>query len=732
MWVIRKGNFFPKVSQTEREALEAGKTWVEREFFSGRPNLKKLATPPLAQLTPEEESFLNKETEHLCSMIDDWKIYKTRQIPKEIDEFIKKNKFLGINIPKSYGGLGFSHQAHGKILEKISSCSYAVGIYVMVPNSLGPGELLVRYGTSEQKDHYLPRLADGREIPCFGLTEPRVGSDAAAIESYGELFRDEKGELKIRLNWNKRWITLASMSSLLGIAFNLKDPDEILNQGKDIGITCAMVPAQTSGVELGRRHDPMGIPFPNCPTIGKDVVISADKGIIGGIEKAGQGWNMLMECLGTGRGISLPSTSLASSKRAVRATTYFARVRRQFGLPVGKFEGVQELLSAMIGRTYLSQSMLSYTMSALSRHISSGLCSAMLKYKLTELARKNISDGMDIMGGSGLSLGPRNLLGLSYIGAPIAITVEGANILTRSFIIFGQGVMRAHPFAYKEVKAIEENDLHEFDHCFWNHMGRIIQNVIISLFVSLTRGLFIWVPEWRGKGYRGWQKIAWGSCLFAVLSELAMVAHGGKLKVKEQLAGRFADVLMGLYMASSVLWYWKKHSHQKEMWPFVQWSLEECFYSVQVAFEGILNNFDHKVLYVPLKIIYFVFRLNSFGKKPSDKLSRKLCNIMLSQPEMVQKLTQGIFSPQEAHSQFKKFEESYLLSLKNVRLERKIKKAQKKKTISKGRIFQVHNEALEKGVLTTEEHKQVKEWIDKSWDAIQVDCFTQEEYLQRR
>ena len=728
MWGLRKGKFFPQISRTERSALEAGKTWIEKEFFSGRPHLKNLFSPSYAQLTEEEKNFLNNETDTLCSMIDDWSIYKTRKIPQEVDQYIRKNKFLGINIPKSYGGLGFSHLAHGRILEKICSRSYAVGIYVMVPNSLGPGELLLRYGTKEQRKYYLPRLADGREIPCFGLTEPRAGSDAGAIESEGFLFKDENGDLKIRLNWNKRWITLAGVSSLLGVAFQLKDPEKILGVEEDIGITCALIPSHTPGVKLGRRHDPMGIPFPNCPMEGHDVVVSASAGIIGGIEKAGQGWSMLMDCLGAGRGISLPSSALASSKRALCSTVYHSVVRRQFGLSIGKFEGVQELLSRMAGRTYLSQSMLSYTMSALNRHIPSALCSAMSKYQLTELSRKVISDGMDIMAGAGLSMGPRNLLALNYIGAPIAITVEGANILTRSFMIFGQGLLRAHPYAYKEIKALEEKDLVKFDLYFWSHVGLVIQNIIRLILLTATRGLVVFVPGWKGRGYRAWQKIAWADCLFSVLSEIAMLSFGGKLKIKEKLTGRFADVLMGLYMASSVLWHWDKTQRKREMFPFVQWGVEESFSLIQKSFENIFSNFHHKVLSKIFKIFLPIMRLNSFGQGPSDSLSQKICAKILKEPSILNLLTEGIYKPESSEEQMKKLEECYLMTLKIYPIERKIKKAQKNSVVQGGKLHQVVDTALKKNVITKEEQEQVQEWVKKSWEAIQVDSFTQEEY----
>ncbi len=731
MWFIEKLKIFPHISETERTALEAGKTWVEKEFFSGRPQLQKLFTESKAQMTEEEVHFLNNETQTLCSMIDDWQIYKTRKIPAEVDQYIREKKFLGMIIPKSYGGLGFSHLAHSRVLETICSHSYTVGIYVMVPNSLGPGELLVHYGTEKQRKYYLPRLAVGQEVPCFGLTEPRAGSDASAIESKGVLFKDENGELKIKLNWNKRWITLASISTVLGLAFQLEDPDELLGRGKDVGITCALIPSNLPGVQLGRRHDPMSIPFPNCPMEGHDVVVSAEDHIIGGIEKAGFGWSMLMDCLGTGRGISLPSSSLASSKKAIRAVTHHSVVRRQFGLPIGKFEGVMESLSQMAGLTFLSQSILDYTLSALSRHIPSALCSAISKYQLTEFSRQVISKGMDIMAGTGISMGPRNQLALSYMAAPIAITVEGANILTRSFILFGQGLLRAHPFAYREIKALEEKNVKSFDQYFWGHIGHVIQNFIRFIYLSLTRGLFVFVPNWKGKGYRAWQKIMWASCLFSILSETAMFVLGGQLKKKEQITGRFADVLLGLYMASSVLWNWKQNGKDQKLWPFVQWSLDYSFCRIQRAFEQILHNFEipflNRLFWPVKKMLFYFIRLNPLSYEPSDKNSQKLAVALMEDPNLLNTLTKGVYKNKS--SQMYKLEQCHKMALKVQPIERKIKKAMRSGQLEKKRIHLIKDKAFQTGLITQEEHQAISDFITLQWEAIQVDSFSEEEYL---
>ncbi len=731
MKLIEKFNVFPRISETERTALEAGETWVEKEFFSGRPQLKKLFTEPKAQMTKEEIHFLNNETQTLCSIIDDWKIYKTRKIPVQVDQYIREKKFLGMVIPKSYGGLGFSHSAHSRVLETICSRSYAVGIYVMVPNSLGPGELLVHYGTEKQKNYYLPRLAEGREIPCFGLTEPRAGSDAGAIESKGVLFRGEEGDLKIKLNWNKRWITLAGVSTVLGLAFQLEDPEELLGRGKNIGITCALIPSHLPGVHLGRRHDPMSIPFPNGPTEGRDVVVSAEEHIIGGIEKAGFGWSMLMDCLGAGRGISLPSSSLASSKKVLRTVFHHSAVRRQFGLPIGKFEGVMEPLSQIAGLVFLSQSLLNYTLSALSRRIPSALCSAISKYQLTEFSRQIVSKGMDIMAGAGISMGPRNSLALSYMAAPIAITVEGANILTRSFILFGQGLFRAHPFVYKEIRAFEERKIKDFDHYFWGHMGHFFQNCVRLVYLSLTRGLFVFVPQWKGRGFRAWQKIVWAVCLFSVLSETAMFILGGKLKKKEQITGRFADVLLGLYTASSVLWNWRQNGKDPKFWPFVQWSVDYSFYGMQKAFEQILHNFEAPFvngLFWPLKkILLFFMRLNPLAGPPSDRNSQKLAKALMEDPKLLKTLSQGVY--EDKNSQMHQLEKCHEMALKIKPVESKIKQAIRTGQLKKKRIHLIKDEAFQKGVITQEELKLISDFTTLQWKVIQVDSFGEEEYL---
>lgn len=728
MWILKKLSIFPKISDTEKTALDAGETWIEKEFFSGLPNIETLKNQPFPKLTEEEQGFLDNETETLCSMIDDWSIYKSRRIPLDIDDYIRKNKFLGINIPKKFDGLGFSHLAHSKILEKICSKSYAVGIYVMVPNSLGPGELLVHYGTASQKERYLSKLANGEEIPCFGLTEPRAGSDASSIESKGRVFKDANGDLKISLTWNKRWITLSSVATLLGLAFKLEDPEELLGKGKDLGITCALVPAHLPGIKIDTRHDPMGIPFPNSPMEGKDVVISTDD-IIGGVEMTGQGWKMLMDCLGTGRGISLPSSSLASSKMVTLVSTYYSTVRQQFGISIGKFEGIREKLASISGRSLLSQSMLTYTLSALNRNISSAICSAMAKYQMTEWGRSIVTDGMDIMAGAGISMGPKNFFALSYMGAPISITVEGANILTRSFIIFGQGLIRSHPYAYKEIKALEEWDIRAFDEAFWGHVGHVCTNTIRFILLFITRGIFIFVPHNRYKGLRAWQKISWASCTFAFLSDVAMIVLGGQLKVKESITGRFADVMINLYTATATLWFWENKNYDSNLWPHVKWALDYSFHNIQKAFEDIIYNMKIPFFSWAFRPLFLLIYLNPISfNKPSDKVEEQAVR-QLAHTETLDTLTKGVFIPKDKDSQLQKLKSCYDLSRESLPIVSKMKSAMRQNKLAKSRIFSTIDLAVKKEVISFEEGEFMHNLENLRWDVIQVDAFDDTEYF---
>src|SRR5689334_10633094 len=545
----------PQISQTEQEALDAGSIWWDADLFTGKPDWKKMFDYPEAKLSSEERAFLDGPVEELCGMLDEWDItHNRRDLPPEVWKFIRDKGFLGIIIPKSYGGLGFSAYAHSEIVTKISTRSGTAAVTVMVPNSLGPAELLIHYGTEEQKNHYLPRLAKGLEIPCFALTNPEAGSDAGAIPDFGVVCRgmhEGREVLGIRLTWEKRYITLGPVATILGLAFKLFDPDKLLGAQEDIGITLALIPTSHKGVNIGRRHIPLSAAFMNGPNWGKDVFIPMEW-IIGGEKQVGHGWRMLVECLAAGRSISLPSMSMAAGKLGSRATGAYARVRSQFRTPIGKFEGVEEPLARIGGNTYMMDATRRMTMVALDSGEKPSVISAICKYHMTERMRSIINDAMDIHGGKGIMMGPNNYLGHAYMNVPIAITVEGANILTRSMIIFGQGAIRCHPFVLKEIAAAGANDLAAFDRALWGHMAFTISNAARSLWLGITGGEGVAVPG-GPETRRYLQMMTRFSSAFALLSDVSMFVIGGSLKRKEMISARLGDILSLLYIASATV-----------------------------------------------------------------------------------------------------------------------------------------------------------------------------------
>ena len=728
---LRRAGFTPKISPTEREALDSGSVWIEKEFFRGMPNFRKILNQPAAQFTKKEQDFLNKETEELCSICDEWETIKNKNISPSIHENIKKNNFLGMIIPEKYGGLNFSPLGHSHVIQKISSINIPVGIFVMVPNSLGPAELLLQYGTQKQKDKYLRRLATGEDLPCFGLTEPYAGSDASSIVSQGQLFKGEDGKIKIKLSWNKRWISLSSIATVLGIAFQLKDPDHLIGDQTDLGITCALIPANTPGVKRGLYHDPMGIPFYNAPIEGEDVIVDAEESIIGGLKQAGKGWKMLMECLSVGRGISLPSLSVGISQRITRGLSCYTKIRRQFGLPIAKFEGVEEALARVFGLTHLITATQNFTLSALNQGVDAAVITAITKYSTTEMARKISLDGMDIMAGAGLSLGPKNFIANIYKSLPIGITVEGANILTRSLIIYGQGALRAHPYAYEELKAIEANDFIRFDQVFWKHLYQIISSTIRLIILASFRGYTHISPFFIGRGHRYVQKIAWSSNIFSWLTNIALFVFGAKLKFKEQLTGRFADMLSYQYMATSLLWNWRAQGKSKKTWPIVKWGLDYCCYEIQKSVEGILLNFNAPLLAFPARtMIYFVLRLNSIGADPSDKLSKEVVASVLEDEEVRQSLIYNSYLPKNPNNHLNKLEACFELVKKSEKITQKIKQAIKQKQLPKKQVRLVIKEALEKAVISSQEYALIEAAEKARWDVLQVDTFSKEEYFK--
>lgn len=729
---MKKLELMPKISETEKIALDAGVTWIEKDLFSGHPDFKNIMQEPYPQLTAEEKAFMEGPVNKLCAMTDAWEIHKTRHIPTEVWDFIKKEKFLGMIIPKEFGGLGFSALAHSEVIMKLSTRSLPVAIQVMVPNSLGPAELLIHYGTEEQKKRLLPRLAVGDEVPCFGLTEPQAGSDAGAITSSGTLFKGEDGKIYIRLNWNKRWITLAAISTLIGLAFRLRDPENLLGRGEDLGITCALIPSNTPGVVIGRRHDPLTIPFYNCPTQGKDVVVSIDT-VVGGAEGCGRGWKMLMECLAAGRGISLPAQSTGGAKLVTRTVSAHGMIRRQFGVSIGKFEGLEEPMARIGAATYALEAMRIFCVGALDKGIKPSVITAMQKYYATEMGRKVINDAMDIMGGAGISMGPRNLLAEIYIATPIGITVEGANIMTRTLIVFGQGALRAHPFAYEEVRAVEANDTRAFDRAFWGHIGHIVRNMCRSILLSLTRGYLASSPDTTPELRRYFRRLQWASASFAIMADIAMGSLGGSLKMKEKITGRFADILANMYIATAILRRYEAEGRREEDLPFVHYNLKHCLAEIQKSFDGLFDN-----LKVPGLRWFFKgwlgawSRINSMGSQASDGWSHAISSAMLKEGGMRDRLTQGMYLPKERDQQMGRLEHAFSVVSKSDSAEKKIKKAIRDGVLPKKKTHLLLDEAREKNIISAEELRLIQESDSIRYDAILVDDFSEEQYTAPR
>lgn len=742
MGVMKKLGVVPQISATERTALEAGVVWIEKDLFSGKPDFKKILAEPYGKLTKEEQAFLDGPVEELCRQLDPWKTWKNRQVSDEAWQYIKDKGFLGMIIPKSYGGLGFSAMAHSQVVMKIASRSLSTSISVMVPNSLGPAELLIHYGTDKQKNYWLPRLASGQEVPCFGLTEPLAGSDAGSITSDGVIFRGDDGKLYIKLNWNKRWITLAGISTVIGLAFRLKDPDNLLGKGEDLGITCALIPSNTKGVDISRRHDPLTIPFYNCPTRGVDVVVNLEEAVVGGVEGCGHGWSMLMECLAAGRGISLPAQSLGGTKLAYRTTSSHALIRKQFGISIGKFEGIEEPLARIGAATYGLEAMCKFTLGALDKGLKPPVVTAMMKYQATEMGRRIANDAMDVMGGAGISLGKRNLIAESYVASPIGITVEGANIMTRTLIVFGQGALRCHPYAFDEVSALESGDVKKFDTAFWGHIGHVVRNACRSILLSLSRGYLACAPSGTHSKVRiHYRRLQWASATFAILADVAMGTLGGKLKSKEKITGRFADVFSHMYMSTCALKRFHEEGQREEDLPYLQYFLKHSMSEIQKGFDGIYDNLKIPGLRWLFKEVFGAWsRINSIGSQATDGWSHLITNSMLYATDQRNRLTDGIYwvsadkhgldkvKALSQNDQTARLENAYIVVSRAEAAEKKIRAAIKQGSLPKKKGKASWDEALSKKIISDEEFKLLSEADQVRFDAVLVDEYSETEY----
>lgn len=671
----------PPMSDTERAAIDAGTVWWEADLFRGSPDWDKLKSYPEATLTTEEQAFVDGPVDQLCAMMDDWEItYELNDLPPRVWQFIKDGRFLGMVIPKEYGGLGFSAMAHSEVVTKLATRSVTGAVSVMVPNSLGPAELLLHYGTDEQKNYYLPRLAVGEEIPCFALTGPSAGSDAGAMPDYGIVCKgqhDGQEVLGMRVTWDKRYITLGPVATLLGLAFKAYDPDHLLGEDEELGITCALIPTSTEGVEIGRRHFPLNQAFMNGPNSGNNVFIPMEW-VIGGQPMVGQGWRMLMESLSVGRGISLPSNGVASGKSTSRFVGAYARVRKQFNLPIGKFEGIEEALGRIAGLTYTMDAGRRLTCAALDQGEKPSVVSAILKYYNTESMRTVINDGMDIIGGKGICMGPNNFLGRPYQAIPVGITVEGANILTRSLIIFGQGAIRCHPWLMDEITAASlpnpQEALESFDEALMGHVGYAVQNGARSLFHGLTKGIFASAPK-EGTNGKYYRRLSRMSAAYSFLADFAMLFLGGGLKRKEMLSGRFADGLMHMYMASAVLKRFEDTGRPEADQPLMEWSVRYSLFQTQVALDQILRNFPNTPIGLILRGI--VFPLGRRYRTPNDKLTQACARILLSESEARDRLTKGVYLSDDPTDVTGSIEHALKMALAAESAERKLKDARR-------------------------------------------------------
>lgn len=723
----------PSMSQTEKDALEAGTVWWDGELFTGGPDWEKLMSAAPPRLTAEEQAFLDGPCEELCRMVDDWDItHRRADLPPQVWDYIKAKGFFAMIIPKKYGGLEFSAYAHSCVLVKLSSRSGVVASTVAVPNSLGPAELLLHYGTDEQRNHYLPRLARGEEIPCFALTGPRAGSDAGSIPDTGVVCKgmyEGREIVGVRLNFSKRYITLAPVATVIGLAFKLFDPDRLLGDDRtDYGITCALIPRNTPGVTIGRRHFPLNNPFQNGPIQGKDVFVPLDF-LIGGVKMAGQGWRMLVEQLSVGRCISLPSSATGAAKAAVFASGAYARIRRQFNTSVGNFEGVSEVLARMTGHAYIMDAARSVTAGAIDGGEKPSVPAAMLKHHLTELARTVANDAMDVHGGKGICLGPKNYLGRGYEMVPVAITVEGANILTRSLIIFGQGAIRCHPFVLREMNAARDKDkkrgVQEFDAALFGHIGFTISNAVRSLVMALTLARFSRVPE-SGATERYFQHINRFSASFAFATDVAMLSLGGYLKKKESLSARLGDVLSCMYLASMVLKHYHNQGEQQDDLPMVEWACRNLLYRAQEQLHSFLRNFPIRFLAGFMRL--FIFPRGQTYHAPSDPLGQKVVDAILHPTMARDRVTHGIYRTVEPANPLGLLHEALVLADTAEPLEKRVRV----EGVKTGRITALDlpgqiQQALAAGILSETEAAVLRDYDRRVMDLIHVDDFESSE-----
>ncbi len=725
LWVQKQQ---PKLARSEQEVLEAGGLWYEKEFFTGVPDWKKLLNYPKPELSSEERDFLEHKVGALCDLLDDWKIvHKDKDLSPAAWEFIKREKFLGLGIEKKYEGLGFSPLMHSTVVATIASRSHSAAISIMVPNSLGPAEFIHNYGTEEQKNYYLPRLARGEEIPCFALTAPGAGSDATSISDHGIVCKGEyqgKEILGIRLNWEKRYITLAPVATLIGLAFKLFDPDHLIGDKKNLGITLALIPANHPGIEIGTRHYPLNLAFMNGPIRGKDVFIPMEW-LIGGIERRGQGWMMMMECLSVGRGISLPALATSSIQLCYRMTGAYSHIRQQFQRSIGEFEGVQEALARIGGFAFISESARIFTAQAVGFDVRPSVASAIIKYHLTEMARKAVAHAMDIHGGRGIQMGPRNYLGNLHDGMPTSITVEGANILTRNLIIFGQGAMRCHPYLRGEIANADSEDaskLKEFDYLFFKHVGMIVRNFSRTFWYGLTNAFGAHAPKTKKLNWH-FRQLSRLSSVFAFTSDLTLAILGKELKIKETTSARLGDALSHLYLCSATLKHFYDQGEPDEQMVYVDWSTQYCFYQIYRVLQLVFENYPWH--WFGRLMLWFCFPFSKGYRYPKDALSFQLADSMQKNITLRETLTELCYIGKSPEDPLGRIEKAFLAQIKAEPILSKLKKGLAKSEIKEVlTLAEKAKKAYNSGEISELERDQLIELETLQRDALAVDEFS--------
>ncbi|PKM22034.1 MAG: acyl-CoA dehydrogenase [Gammaproteobacteria bacterium HGW-Gammaproteobacteria-14] len=725
---MRDHQILPQISDTERQALEAGDVWIDGDFFSGRPDFNRILKENYDKLPANEQAFLDGPVEDLLRMCDTYKLSRERKVPEEIMAFLANNGFFAMQIEKEYGGMPFSTLGKSCVMAKITPYSGILSALVVIPNSLGAAELLGHYGTEEQKKYYLPKLANGEFIPCFGLTEPTAGSDAASIKADGEVFRDNDGEIKFRLNFRKRYITLAPISNLISLAVRLRDADNLLGKGEDVGITVVLIEKGAEGLHIGDHHEPIGDAFPNGPIVGHNVIVPA-KDILGGLDYAGKGWKMLMESLAGGRMVSLPASGISSMRLAAAAMGAYSMVRQQFGIPIGKMEGISSKVGKVAALSYMFEGARVFGCSALDAGIQPPVASAIMKAWSTEVARECGVDAMDVLAGAAVMQGPNNVIGRNYCSAPVAITVEGANIMTRTLMVFGQGATRCHPYAYKVVQAVESNDVPAFRNNLLGWMWQFFTGFVMTLLRGITRGHFtVSIPDVAPQTRRWYRRLGWSATRFGLLTNLAMFLISGKLKARGNLTGRYADAVAWMLLATSALRRYEAEGRREEDLPLLDYACQYSMAQVQIAFEGIYQNFGGPLGLILRSAGRLWLMMNPVGRLPDDQQSAAAALTMQSYNEQYRRLNEGNFMPEESDIGFGRLLKAFRLTTEADPVRELIREGQRSKVLPRATADDLAELAAEKGVISEQQKSLLISAREACMAAIEVDVFTPSEF----